>query len=348
MKRVVTVTVCLAALLFSLHAAISHAAPPAPTPWKFVVLCDTRSNPCKDEGGGVNGVNADIVKKIAAAVVAERPEVVLVPGDMILGNGYPCTPAVPRPDPAGKQFSYWRQLMQPVYDAGAKVLTVRGNHEMDKDAKSTDHDGCSKKTPTESTLLPAYRAFFNDPTLTASGPANQKGLTYSFPHKNALFVGMDQIVDQFEGDQKWFEQVVASNKLPHLFVFGHYPAFVVRHNDSLACFSDSRDRFWNALGRAGGRLYFCGHDHLYDRSTIPDAQGHLIQQVLVGNGGAPFVYNTGGYPDPRVRREEHIEGAYGYVVVTVNGDEVSGRLKVLDPQGAWRNADAFSYLANRR
>jgi hypothetical protein len=348
MKRAVRLVFCVCGLLLATQVAIRPAGGTAEeASWKFVVLCDTRSNPC-DADGGVHGVNAAVLGRIAVAVAAEKPDVVLVPGDLILGNGYTCKPPQPAPDPPENQFRLWRQVLKPVYDTGARVLPLRGNHEMDRDAIMSDWSSCRKRQPVEQTILNAYRAVFNDSYIPANGPGTQKGLTYSLSHKNALFVGLDETTDQFQVDQKWFDKVLAKDKRTHLFVFGHYPAYAVKHKDCLACYGRARNRFWDAIGNAGGRLYFCGHDHFYDRAAIPDAKGHLLQQVLVGNGGAPFSSDPDGYPDPKVRREEHIENAYGYVVVSVKGREVSARLKVLDPSGVWRNADAFCYLAPRR
>jgi hypothetical protein len=315
-------------------------------PWKFAVLCDTRSNPCVDPGGGAQGVNVDALAKLASAVAAEKADVVLVPGDFALGNGYACTPPTPGPNSPESQYQLWRKVMNPVYAGGAKVLPIRGNHEMDKDAVMSDWSSCRKRVPVENKLLDAYRSVFNDAYIPKNGPDNQKRLTYSLPHKNALFVGFDEIADQFQVDQKWFDKVLKTDKREHLFVFGHYPAFAVKHKDCLACYGSARDRFWNAIGSAGGRMYFCGHDHLYDRASIADAGGNQIQQVLVGNGGAPYAHAKPGYADPRVKAQEHIENVYGYVVVTVNGENASAKLMALDNQsGTWKVADEFSYTA---
>lgn len=348
MKAVINLGLAAVCLLVVIQvtAGIPVGATKA-APWKFAVLCDNRSNPCLP-GGGVEGVNVEVLSKIAKAVAAEKVDVVLVPGDVALGNGYACNLLTPPPNPARQQYQLWRQTMKPVYDSGAKVLPVRGNHEMDKDALLNDWSSCRKRVPVESKLLDAYRSVFNDPYLQTISPENQKGLTYALPHKNALFVGLDQLTDQFQVDQNWFDRVLAREKREHLFVFGHYPAFAVKHKDCLACYAESRDRLWNSIGNAGGRLYFCGHDHFYDRAIIPDAKGRLLQQVLVGNGGAPFASSTAPYADPRVKRVEHMEKEYGYLVVTVDGDSVSAKLKVLDAGSeTWRNGDAFCYSQPR-
>jgi len=343
MKRIVRTGLCVLGLILvtqTMTRTVGGAAKEAP--WKFAVLCDTRSNPCVDPGGGAQGVNMTALGKIASAVAAEQVEIVLVPGDVALGNGYACKPPTPVPNAPESQYQLWRKVMGPVYDSGAKVLPVRGNHEMDRDAVMSDWSSCRKRIPIENRLLDAYRKVFNDPYIPKNGPENQKGLTYALAHKNALFVGFDQITDQFQVNQKWFEQILAKDKREHLFVFGHYPAFAVKHKDCLACYGPARDRFWNAIGGAGGSMYFCGHDHMYDRAVIADSKGHQIQQVLVGNGGAPFSHFYGPYADKRVGGAEHLENVYGYVVVTVDGDTVSAKLMVLDVQsGAWRNADVF-------
>jgi hypothetical protein len=337
-KSVTTFILGLLAMIVTPQAARAAAE----QPWKFVVMGDTRSNPC-DADGGITGINGAVIARLAVAVAAEKPELVLVPGDMILGNGYSCKPFQTPPAPAESQFRAWRLAMKPVYDSGAKVLPVRGNHEMDKDAALSDWSSCRKRIPVEQKNLEAFRRVFNDPYLPTNGPLNQQGLTYALAHRNALFIALDQTVDQFQVDQQWFDRTLAMNKLPHLFAFGHYPAFSVKHKDSLACYGEARDRFWDAFGNGGGRLYFCGHDHFYDRATIKDRGGRTIQQVLVGNGGAPFTSFRGNYPDQRVRREQHLENSYGYLVVTVTGTEVSTRLKLLDGGGAWQTGDAFSY-----
>ena len=71
-------------------------------------------------------------------------------------------------------------------------------------------------------------------------------------------------------NQAWFDARIASKTEAHLFVYGHEPAFGVNHNDNLALYPRERDLFWNALGKGGGRVYFCGHDHLYNRADLLD------------------------------------------------------------------------------
>ena len=110
----------LPSLLLLIVAALLPATGMAKDkPWKFVVLSDTRSDPCAADGKG--GVNTVTLGRIAKAVANEKPDLVLVPGDLVLGNAYKCAPA----DPYDTQLKNWRKVMGPVYDANIPVLPTR-------------------------------------------------------------------------------------------------------------------------------------------------------------------------------------------------------------------------------
>jgi len=302
-------------------------------PWKFVVLSDTRSDPCAADGKG--GVNSVILGRIATAVANEKPDLVLVPGDLVLGNAYKCSPA----DPYDAQLKNWRKVMGPVYDAKIPVLPTRGNHEL----LSKDYfpnEPCRPVTPDPAALQTWLSVFDKD--VPQNGPEGQKGLTYAYTHKNALFIGLDELTDYQSYNPAWFDAVIKAHKRRHLFVFGHFPAFGVMHRDNLSCNSATRDALWESIGMNSGRLYFCGHDHFYDRVEVADPTGVNIQQVLVGNGSAPFYNYSGGYSDKRVKPQKRILSKPGYLVVTVNGARISAKLKTLD-DGKFIVSDKFGY-----
>ncbi|HEX9022253.1 MAG TPA: metallophosphoesterase family protein, partial [Geobacteraceae bacterium] len=180
--------------------------------WRFVVLSDTRSNPCAD--GGKGGVNGAVLGRIAAAVVKEKPDVVLVAGDLVLGNAYRCGPA----EPLAAQLKNWRTAMGPVYDAHIPVLPVRGNHEL----LSTDYfptEPCRSLRP-NGAALQAWLDIFG-PDVPQNGPPGQKGITFAYPHKNALFVGLDELAAYLSYDPAWLDATLKANKRQHLFVYGH-------------------------------------------------------------------------------------------------------------------------------
>lgn len=317
------------------------------TKWTYAVYCDSRGD--NDTNNLTkSGVNETVVNAVAKDIVKEGVELVIFPGDLV--NGWRSIST-----PYADQFATWRKMMAPVYDAGIKVYPVRGNHEtgpFNPPNKFPWPPG-SGPEPTlspDAGLMTAYRNAFSDPWIPANGPAGEEGLTYSFVYKNALFVGLDQSVNPFRVNQSWLNAQLARNTQPHTFVYGHTPAYRVVHTDSLAYYPKERDLFWNSIGNAGVRMYFSGHDHLYNRAHIKDRAGHAIYQVLTGAGGAPF--NTWAPPyaeGDKVVGDYHKEGENGYVVVTVDGPRVTMKWKSLSTangQDVWTVEDTLEYTVD--
>ena len=280
--------VCLLCMVFS-------SAGLAEIPWKFVVVGDTRSN------GEDNGVNIAILGEIADEIVAQNAEFVLVPGDLVIGGVNQTA--------IESQFNTWRNTMQPVYDDGIPVYVVRGNHDVGSPAGTT-----------------AWNNVF--PELPDNGPSGELNLTYSVIHKNALIIALDQYIASHRVNQTWLNSQLSANTRPHIFVLGHEPAFKVNHTDCLDDYSANRNAFWFSIERAGGRTYFCGHDHFYNHASVdndgePDNDVH---QYVVGTGGAPFSPWAGNYDGVNnyytLTNIKHV-GQYGYVLCEVNGLKIT-------------------------
>jgi hypothetical protein len=192
-------------------------------------------------------------------------------------------------------------------------------------------------------IIAAFKATFNDAYIPDNGPSDAVGLTYSFHHKNALFIGIDEYINPHKVNQTWLSSQLSNHNITQVFVFGHEPAWKLAHNDSLAYYPEDRDLFWNSLGGAGGRMYFCGHDHLYDRSHAYDASGHQIYQVIVGSCGAPQLPAVPPYPEsPRVTGDCRDLKHSGYMLVTVYGNHARADWRALD-NGSWKVLDTFEY-----
>ena len=278
-------------------------------PWRFAVVGDTRGT------GVFDPVNEEAVAAIARAMVADGVDLVLVPGDLVYGT------------PLGLfwQLEGWRGVMAPLYKAGVRVYPVRGNHEfIGGDA--------------------SWRNAFDD--LPQDGPAGEEGLTYSFTHNNALFIGLDEYVHPHRVHQPCLDTLLNDPQRPaHVFVFGHEPAFSAGHTTTLALELADRDAFWNSLGAAGVPMYLCGHDHFYGRSSIADAAGRPVQQLIVGAGGAPFS-TFSAYVEPQVQSLFADSGHYGYLLVQVDGETVDVQYKAqlasTEP-GVFTTVDHFTY-----
>ncbi len=258
--------------------------------FRFIVTGDSR--------GGDNGINAAILVELADVIASENADLVLFTGDLVNSG-------------TQAQLENWiNTFMQPLLAAGIGVFPCRGNH--------------------DSSITAWNAAFSGDYALPDNGPAGEENLTYYFTHKNALFVSVDEYMftHLLKVDQTWLDQVLAANTtLPHVFVYGHVPAFIVNHTDCLASYPANRDTFWNSLGRAGGRLYFCGHDHFYNHAWVMDSASVPIHQYIVGSAGAPLYDWDGVYPEgARVHGVKHLK-TNGYTIVDVNGFDVQVTFK---------------------
>lgn len=304
-----------AVLLLSLAAGHSPTGLAA-APWKFIAVGDSR--------GSDNGVNTAILTEIATEIVNQGAEFVVFPGDLV--NGY-TTPAI-----LEGQLTHWRNIMQPVYDAGIGVYAVRGNHDAGSEA--------------------AWNNVFSGAyALPGNGPAGEENFTYSVAHRNAFVLGLDQYFAAHRVNQPWLDAQLAANTLPHVFAFGHEPAFKAQHADCLDDYVANRDAFWASLGNAGGRVYFVGHDHFYDHARVNDGDGdpdNDLHQYIVGTAGAPLrdwapPYN--GVNSGMSVEQQYYAKQYGYVVVEIDGLDVTLTWMERTGAGTYTAREVWGYTA---
>jgi hypothetical protein len=68
-------------------------------------------------------INESLLSAIAADIAREKPDFLFVSGDLV--NGWFKNSGV---DYAA-QYAAWKKIMTPVYRAGVKIYTIRGNHD---------------------------------------------------------------------------------------------------------------------------------------------------------------------------------------------------------------------------
>lgn len=309
-------------VILSLAIVLSLAAVcPAASQWRFVVTCDSR-------GDLLTGVNEPILREIAHEILRQRADFLLYPGDLVYG-------ARQKPAAFESQLWKWIRCMRPVYDAGIPVYVCRGNHEV---GDMWDAEPNQPPNFVDNYSLRWLHVFGNleypEQMLPDNGPPGARYMSYSVVHKNALIVATDQyngmdhrLVHQV--DQAWLNSVLKSNAQPHVFVFGHEPAFRLVHPDCLDDHPAKRDRFWRSLQTAGVRMYFCGHDHFYNHARVDDGDydpNNDVHQVVIATAGAPAYtwcppyVGDNSYFD--VQRLHHAE-RYGYLLVEINGLDVT-------------------------
>lgn len=295
---------------------------------RFVVTGDDRWNSGHPRPGlDENGVNVGGFGRVVKAIIAEKPDALLLSGDLVGG--------AKTDEEEASQLQTFLKVMQPVYDAKITVLAGRGNHEM----HCPHADEIWRK---------AFSGPYSNP---ATGPDDETDLTYAYPMKNCLFIALDE----FEGpelgiNQKWLDGVLKAPHPPHIFAFAHKMAFYSgHHTDGLPTVPAARDALIKSLVNAGSRVIFFGHDHLYDHlaAKLPGwPDGKAMHQVVVGTAGAPFVKGktmTDPDEDWNITHIARVEQKLGYVVVDVNGNHVKLVFKAESSPGVFEAADTLEY-----
>jgi predicted phosphodiesterase len=303
--------------LFCLATFLTGCARPQ---WKFIVTGDSRSR------GGDNGVNIAILSELADEIVKRQVDFAIFSGDLV--NGYVDQTALE------SQLNTWRNIMQPVYDADIGVYVVRGNHDVGDPAG-----------------VNAWNNVFKDEfALPDNGPASEKNLTYSVTHKNAFIVAVDQYVRPQRVNQEWLDTQFASNTNPHVFVFGHEPAFKALHKDCLDDYPADRNAFWASIENVAGRTYFCGHDHFYNHARVDDDgdPSNDIHQYIVGTAGAPFydwLVSYDGDNSNYTVENIHYAKEFGYILVEISGLDATLTWMERVKAGKYKAKEVGSYTA---
>ena len=318
----------LPVLLLALFATVSTQV--LAQKWSFVVAGDGRSDGKVVRPEDKNGVNVTITGEIAQAVIKEKAKFLAWTGDLAMGY---------QKDPAAfeSQLMTWRETMKPLYDKHIPVLPTRGNH----DASSTDADT-------------VWRKVFSGPySLPLNGPTGEDDLTFFFGKGDVLLLGLDQYGTRKETvNQGWIDKVLNDYKKPFIFAMGHEPAFMDgSHKDTMDVDAGARDVFWESLIKAGSRVFFCGHDHLYDHMVVTrkgSDPGPKMHQLVAGTAGAPF-YPKGDYTGNNtywnLDRVAHIGNTYGYLLVQIDGNKCTVTFKGRKSPGVYVPMDSFSFTS---
>jgi hypothetical protein len=288
-----------------------------------------------------DGINQLVSKEIAQAVLVENAKILLWTGDLV---------NVTESGTFEKNLLAWRAIMQPLYDHGVVVLPVRGNHEVEWYPNDT-------KSPIPHATKIWNAVFSGKYALPSNGPENERNLSFYYTSESALIIG----VDQYEGhshsiNQGWLSQVFKNENKPFVFLYGHEPAFMAgRHDDrdTLAAEPLKRNEMLGSFIRAGGRVYFCGHDHFYDHAVVRDTAGvgPEMHQLTAGTAGAPcykgcdYKGNQDGW---ELRPIRHIDYAYGYILIEIREDIATITFKGQLSPGNYVAMDTFNYTAPKR
>jgi hypothetical protein len=222
--------------------------------WKFASIADSR--------GSDNGVNTEELQKIVNRINAEGVDLVIFQGDAVGGSDSDST--------LSSQMDTWLSVMKKLK---CPWYYTPGNHEI--------HTATAQKR--------VLRAKVNQPL---NGPSTDKEMVYSFDHKDAHFVVLnsDHYGRLHHVQLSWMASDLTKNTQPHVFVMAHDPAYPAgpHKGSSLDAYRKERDDFWRKMSAAHVGMYFCGHEHLYQRSRhgsiyqVINEHFHLLTAALNG------------------------------------------------------------------
>jgi hypothetical protein len=318
----------------TLTPTLGPTATPTPTPipaWRFAVLGDMRA----EDKNSTTGISDQVLQAFAADIVSQVPpiDLAIVTGDIATG-GIILDFHDKKPTLAD-MYTAWKSDMKPVYDANIPVYLVRGNHETHtKLWYGVDNDTAE------------WMTYFGN-SMPQNGPDTEKGLTYSFTHKQALLIGLDQYMlpgtnyEQPEADVGWLNNQLQPlpNGVSHVFVYAHAPAVQASIDTTLEwdiSGPNGRDAFLTSLMGAGVKSFLCGHDHFYNRAllTMPDGAGQ-IWQIIAGSGTSSLASWDGTYAAHYPSDDIGVTGVYhnqtlnGYQIITVDGEVLTSSFRVV-------------------
>jgi hypothetical protein len=320
-----------AVLVFCLVAAILSASLPAAPghceTLRFVFIADGRGDGLHDliNTTALDAINSQIL------ALSPRPSFVIYGGDMVY-RGH---------SEKVYNFQQVKDVMQPLTDAGIKLYTVMGNHELYREGTT----GFSLANQEE------FKRIFTD--NLENGPPGYERLVYSFesPRGKAFFAigdcyyltaddpnpGLNEESDpslygHFDDTQlSWLANQVAQTKARHKFFFAHAPYYQITSSQSYQ--NTSFTRLWSILDQNRFGIFFCGHVHLYSRKKInrniaPEPQltppvkwKHSVFQLLTGTCGAPVDTGT-LIVDKKKWHVFNDDETYYFSVIDIKGNHV--------------------------
>ena len=387
-KRIAGFAVIAACLVLAACGGTGNiiSAPAAGTPgnaggaWSFAVMGDTQWTVPDSAGKNPNTVAVDIVSQLSRQFIQRSVKFVIQVGDLT-DDGSPeaiDTRAVWAQAlyNAGIGFFPLRGNHEPSHSAADEFLKMFPQTRGGVMNATPDYEALSASVGFDVDARPAGRSgpvFTVGSSFTSPGkPAGLAGLSYSFDFGNARFVLLDQFTrtdgtgatasdvndTNIADQQEWIARSLAARpKGGHAFVFAHKGLITESHVDSLfgpdpAKNPEAGNAFMASLQAAGAGYFFCGHDHIHQRSVIASPDGaSTVRQVITASDSSKFyipnkpsndaVYNKAGLRETSVMQELY---KIGFYIITVDGSRVTADYYSADNTGAVLAPDGKDYL----
>ncbi len=263
-------------------------AMPAPAhALRAVFFSDTQG----ETGQFSNFINEQETNTVVAAILAmkPRPDMVFCLGDLA-GAGFT--------EKTGYQFKNWKNLMQPIMQAGIPLYVVKGNHELMRQRKKGDPSPIRYFLQNQKEYARAFSS------MPGNGPKGHKHLAYTVTDKatRTVFVALDSYYIDRDMDKTlnafghisraqldWLRgPLPAVDKAVHRIVLSHAPAFNSKRK--LPRFpDDSFQELWSILEEKHFTLMIAAHVHHFSfarvDSVIYPSSRRPVAQVIIGPVG---------------------------------------------------------------
>ena len=356
--------------------------------WKFGVMGDTQwlTTAAYDTANNPNSTCVQSIKQMNQQFINHGVDFVIQVGDLKDTSAN------------GDHLITTSKYRQDLYNAGIGFFPVRGNHEADSTGFGTDdalkvnvtrflevfpqtRDGVMNNLPasvlnaTDSagsvskTSQATFKVGDNFSSPTNAGGADYTGLSYSFTHKNATFVLLDQfpakgvshgVNDAIRHQQTWITDRL-SNKPSgnHAFVMAHKGLVHENHTDVLfgsnpSTGAEYQTTFINSLYNNGVKYFQSGHDHMHSRSMFKAATGNAeVMQLTSASCSMKFYVPlatapdavqppTNAYPGRQTMLQQHLY-TMGYYIYTIDGNNVTVDYYTSQPMVNWADNHNAGY-----
>ncbi|MGB2867303.1 MAG: metallophosphoesterase family protein [Bacteroidota bacterium] len=307
----------------------------ANTKFSFAAYGDSRGGTDPDFDYHINGVNYNMINKLALSALKKGASFFLQTGDLADG-------ATDNRDDMTLMYETHKKAIAWV-NAFIPFYQGIGNHDASAPYFKFGKRGRHDPPPPNSAEDLFARMFVlpeNGPTPEPNHPPFLENV-YSFDYANAHFISLnseyflvrqdDSIRYPYNGygnrvagrQLEWLKEDLKKSKSKLLFVYLHDPFYPAGGHvgSSLDRYPSERDSLWRLLEGHNLGLVFAGHEHLYARvavdKKINPTYKKSIYQIIAGGAGAPL------YPqDKKVPYLQNVityERKFHYVLVTVDG-----------------------------
>jgi 3',5'-cyclic AMP phosphodiesterase CpdA len=309
LRDLALVAVALMALaVVSVVKGTDSASGSGESPWVFVSIPDFLNadvaNP--DEQWD------DVLDYTLDRVEDERPDFVLVPGDLVLGEWSNDPETISRQ--AAVFYPAWKQRFE---ERDLTFYPLIGDHEI----------GDNPWPAEKAQAVPAYKQAFRDNfELPDTGPDDAESVAYAVRHKNLLLVALDAF--RSTGDRvrvgvtgsqlDWATETFATRRAnEHLIVSSHVPILSgarARNSSRIRLPGGAGTPVWEAITKAKTDLYLAGELH--------DASAQEKDGVLqIVHGSAPAFIPEINYLVAKVY-PDRIETELKAIQLTLDEDAV--------------------------